>query len=170
MRAGGPAVLDGCRHEIIEGDEFTTPAPEVPHQRISRKLERILDDHVTALALGEIFHAPIDVVLSNEDVVQPDILFVSTARSAVVTRKNLQGAPDLVVEILSPSTASVDRGEKLQLYGRSGVTEYWIVDPTVKIIEIHEFTGIRRRRVYTEGQAFESAVLPGLTIRLSDLF
>jgi Uma2 family endonuclease len=161
---------DGFRHELIEGQEFIAPAPEVPHQRVSRKLERILDEHVTRHQLGEVFDAPIDVVFSQEDVVQPDLIFISNSRAGRVTRKNIQGAPDLVIEILSPSTAPVDRGRKLALYGRADVAEYWIVDPDAKTVEVHEFGGPRRRRAYREGQSFESALLPGLTIRLADLF
>ncbi len=161
---------DGHRHEIIEGEEYMTPAPEVPHQRVSRKLERVLDEHVTKHSLGEIFHAPIDVVLSDEDVVQPDIIFISTARSASITRKNIRGAPDLVVEILSPSTAAVDRGPKRALYERAGVTEYWLVDPDVRTVEVRELGSPRRVRIYKDDQSFESAVLPGLVVRLAEIF
>jgi len=130
---------DGKRHEIIEGEWYMTPAPDVWHQRASRKLERILDEHVTRHKLGEVFYAPIDVVISQVDVVQPDIIFVSTARSAIVGDKNIQGAPDLAIEILSPSTQSIDRGEKRQLYERAGVLEYWMVDAAARTVEIHEF-------------------------------
>lgn len=161
---------DGHRHEIIEGEEFMTPAPETEHQRLSRKFGVKLDDHVTRNALGEIFHAPIDVVLSPEDIVQPDIVFISTSRSAIITPKNIQGAPGLVVEILSPFTATIDRGRKRALYERAGVREYWIVDPQSRTVEVHEFGSPRRVRIYKEGQAFESALFPGLTVRLSDLF
>jgi Uma2 family endonuclease len=161
---------DGKRHEIIEGAWYMTPAPEVPHQRVSRKIEALLDAHVTRHRLGEVFDAPIDVVIADEDVVQPDIIFVSTARAEIVTQKNVRGAPDLVVEILSVSTAAIDRGEKRRLYERAGVREYWIVDPAAQSVEIHEFASPRRTRVYTNGQSFESALLPGLTVKLAEIF
>lgn len=161
---------DGRRHEIIEGEWYMTPAPDTAHQRLCRNLVALLHTHVAAKGLGEVFAAPYDVVLSDSDVVQPDVLFVSAARRGVVTEKNLQGAPDLVVEILSPSTASMDRGEKRRLYERAGVREYWIVDPAAGMVEIHEFASPRRTRVYTGSQSFDSALLPGLTIRLAELF
>jgi len=161
---------DGHRHEIIEGEEFMTPAPEVPHQRVSRKLERILDDYAARTRSGEVFDAPIDVVLTDEDVVQPDLLFISTGRAGIVTRENIRGAPDLVVEITSPSTARIEREQKRALYERAGVREYWIVDPEARTAEIHEFGSPRRVRIYKEGQSFGSSILPGLTVRLSDVF
>jgi len=163
-------ATDGKRHEIIEGEWYMTSVPEVPHQRTSRKLERILDEHVTRKWLGEVFHAPIDVVLSDEDVVQPDIVFVSTARSGIITRKNLQGAPDLAIEILPPSTASIDRGEKRRLYERAGVKEYWIVDLAAQSAEIHVFGSPRRTSIYTAPQSFQSALLPGLALQLGEIF
>lgn len=161
---------DGRRHEIIEGEWYMTPAPDVGHQRVSGKLERLLDEHVTRLGLGEVFHAPIDVVLSDADIVQPDIIFVSSERKAIITEPNIQGAPDLVIEILSPSTAAIDRGRKLALYERAGAREYWLADPAAGLFEIREFASPRRTRVYSGTQSFESALLPGLTVRLADVF
>lgn len=161
---------DGKRHEIIEGGWYMTPAPNVPHQRVSQNLGSILHDHAKRNRLGDVFSAPIDVVLSDEDIVQPDLVFVSISRAAAVKHENIQGAPDLVVEILSPSTAPIDRGEKRQLYERAGIREYWIVDPASQNVEVHEFASPRRIRIYTGGQSFDSALLPGLTIRLADLF
>jgi Uma2 family endonuclease len=161
---------DGKRHEIIEGEWYMTPAPEVPHQRISRNLGHLLHEHVDRNRLGEVLYAPVDVLLSDEDVVEPDLIFISSARAAIVTQKNIQGAPDLVVEILSPSTASIDRNEKRRLYERGGLKEYWIVDVVNQTVEIHEFGSPRRTRIYTSGQSFDSALLPGLTVRLADLF
>lgn len=161
---------DGGRHEVINGEWYMTPAPEVTHQRVSRKLERLLDEHVTAKLLGEVFNAPIDVILSDSDIVQPDLIFIVSQRKAIITDKNIQGAPDLVIEILSPSTAAIDRGRKLELYERAGVREYWIADPAAQIIEIHEFASPRRTRVYAGTQSFDSALLPGLSIRLPDIF
>ena len=161
---------DGDRHEIIAGEEIVTPAPEIPHQRTSRMLAGILDAWVVQHGLGEILYAPVDVVLSPEDVVQPDIVFVSTGRASIITRKNIQGAPDLVVEISSPSTAAIDRGAKGALYDRAGVAEYWIVDLTARIVEVRELGDPRRTRVIDEHRSFESALFPGLSIRVHDIF
>ncbi len=161
---------DDKRHEIIEGEWYMTPAPELAHQRVSRNLQVLLHLHVVEHRLGEVLDAPVDVVLSEHTVVQPDLLFVSAERASILTVKNVRGAPDLVVEILSPSTAAIDRGEKRAVYEGAGVREYWIVDPAASSFELHEFSSPRRTRVYTGDQSFESALLPGLTVRLADVF
>jgi Uma2 family endonuclease len=161
---------DGFRHEIIGGEEFMTPAPNIGHQKVVGKLFRLVGDFVEARKLGQTFVAPTDVLLSKHDIVEPDIVFVSEKRTSILTENNIQGAPDLVIEVLSPSTQAEDRGPKLALYERSGVAEYWIVDPASKTVEIREFGATRRTRVYKEGQSFESALLPGLTVRLADVF
>ena len=105
------------------------PSPTTKHQRILLKLLRSLSAILVDRDLGLIWSAPLDVVLSDYDVAQPDILFVSNERASIITEANIQGAPDLVVEVLSPSTAGYDRGYKRVLYGRHGVRECWIVDP-----------------------------------------
>lgn len=161
---------DGFRHEIIEGEEFMTPAPEIPHQQVVVHLVGILDTHVRKSRSGEVLAAPTDVVLTAEDIVQPDVLFVSAKHRDRITQKNIQGAPDLVIEVLSPSTASVDRGRKLTLYERAGVAEYWIADPATRTMEIHEFGSPRRTRIYKDDQTFETSILPGLNVRLADIF
>jgi Uma2 family endonuclease len=161
---------DGFRHEIIGGEEFMTPAPNLDHQRVVVKLTTILENHVADRKLGRVFVAPTDVVLSRHDIVEPDVVFVSEKRLAILTENNIQGAPDLVIEVLSPSTQAEDRGPKLALYERSGISEYWIVDPPSKTVEIREFGTTRRTRVYKEGQSFESALRAGLTVHLSDVF
>ncbi len=161
---------DGRRHEIIDGGWYMTPAPNTAHQLVSMRLSALLHMHVTKGKLGRVFHAPFDVVLSDTDVVQPDIVFVSTARSQIVTEANAKGAPDLVVEILSPSTAAIDRLQKLALYERYGVREYWLIDPTSKTAEIHEFASPRRTRVYDGAQSFDCVLLPGLTVGLGEIF
>lgn len=162
---------DGFRHEIIDGEEFMTPAPSSDHQNVVGALNEILRGHARRKGLGRVFASPIDVVLSPHDVVQPDVVFVSTERlSAVDPQGGIHAAPDLVVEVLSPSTTSVDRGAKQSLYERSGVKEYWIVDGAAQLVEIHEFGSRRRTRSHKAGQTFESAVLPGLTIAVAELF
>ena len=120
---------DDERWELLDGELVMAPSPTTIHQRVSRTLVRIVEDFVIQTQLGEVLNAPLDVVLSNTNVVQPDLLFVSTERQHIVTDTNIQGAPDLVVEILSPSTTSRDWRIKMDLYAQHGVREYWIVDP-----------------------------------------
>ena len=161
---------DGFRHEIIEGEEFMTPPPGTDHQTAVVNLTRILGNHVSARKLGRVFVAPTAVVFSKHDAVEPDVFFVSKGRASIIASKDIQGAPDLVVEVLSPSAASNDRGPKLATYDRGGVREYWIVDPSAKTVEIREFAKTRRTRAYQDDQSFQSELLPGLTIRLEDIF
>lgn len=161
---------DGFRHEIIEGEEFMTPPPGTDHQTVVLNLAALLRAHVVSHKLGRVFVAPTAVVFSKHDAVEPDVFFISKARASIITSKNIQGAPDLVVEVLSPSTASNDRGPKLATYDRGGVREYWIVDPTAKTVEIREFGNPRRTRAYQDDQSFKSELLSGLTMRLEDIF
>jgi Uma2 family endonuclease len=128
---------DGNRYEIIEGELIMTPAPKTGHQRISRKLLVQLTLFVEKNHSGEVFNAPCDVVLSKTTTVQPDIVFISNRRKSIITEDNIQGAPDLIIEILSPATAYYDLVEKKELYEKNGVNEYWIVDPKKQRIEIY---------------------------------
>lgn len=107
---------DGKRHELIDGEHYVTPSPSTKHQRISGNLLYFLKDHLRRTKAGRMFDAPMDVVLSDFDVVQPDLLFVSSARASIITEKNIQGAPDLVVEILSDGTRKTDEIIKRKLY------------------------------------------------------
>jgi Uma2 family endonuclease len=161
---------DGFRHEIIDGEEFMTPPPTTDHQSILFKIARRLGDHAETRKLGRIFVAPTAVVFSNHDAVEPDVFFVSKARLSIITPKNIQGAPDLVVEVLSPSPAANDRGPKLRKYEEGGVREYWIVDPMTKTVEIREFAATQRTRTYQDDQSFQSECFPGLTVGLQDIF
>jgi Uma2 family endonuclease len=138
---------DGFRHEIIEGEEFMTPAPNLDHQTVVLNIAALLRAHALSRKLGRVFVAPTDVVLSENDIVEPDVVFVSEKRLSILTEKNIQGAPDLVVEVLSPSTAAEDRGRKLSTYDRTGVDEYWIVDPQGRTVEIREFGSSRKARL-----------------------
>ena len=128
---------DGKRYEIIDGELFVTPSPNSLHQIVVTNLiyyfSAFLKDH----PLGRIIVSPLDVVFSQFDVVEPDLLFVSKARYSVLTEKNVQGSPDMVIEVLSASTAKIDRTTKLKLYARFGVEEYWIIDPEGPAAEIY---------------------------------
>lgn len=161
---------DGFRHEIIDGEEFMTPAPTPEHQLVVTNVVTLLSTHVGRKKLGRVLVAPTDVVLSEHDVVEPDVLFVANDRLSIIGPDSIAGAPDLVVEVLSPSTATVDRGRKLALYARSGVKECWIADPAARIVEIHEFGSPRRTRAYRGDQEFRSDLFPRLVVRVGALF
>lgn len=127
---------DGRRHELIDGEHFVTAAPSTRHQQILTQLLVYLATYLREHRMGRVFPAPCDVVLSQFDVVEPDLLVVIHAVDDRVTEANIQGAPDLVVEILSHSTEGRDRGVKRKLYEKFGVREYWIVDPDAETVEI----------------------------------
>ncbi len=131
---------DGNRYECIGGRLYMTPAPVTRHQRISKRLEMALMSILETDGHGELFRAPYLVEFPGTgDRVQPDILLVSNERRGIIGEKQVTGAPDLVVEILSPSTAHRDRGVKLDLYARCGVREYWIVDPDEDVVDVWRF-------------------------------
>jgi len=132
---------DGRRYELHWGELSVTPAPGVRHQRVILPLGSRLYEHVRAQGLGEVLVAPTDCVLSNVSVVQPDILFVATDRKAIISERGIEGAPTLVVEVLSPSTARLDRDRKMKLYAEHGVPYYWIVDPETRSVEAYTLTG-----------------------------
>ena len=117
---------DGKRYEIVDGDLRVTPSPSPMHQRISRRLQRQLEDYFHGRAIGEVFDAPIDLILTNHDVFVPDLLVVSDPD--LVSRRGIDGPPVLIVEILSPATRTQDRGVKARRYAELGVEQYWIVD------------------------------------------
>jgi Uma2 family endonuclease len=126
---------DGRRYELHAGELSVTPAPGTRHQTVILKLVTILHRHVDECGLGRVFVAPTDCILSDHTVVQPDILFVARDRLAIVTERAVEGAPTLVVEVLSPSTAGADRGRKRAFYAAHGVGYYWTVDPGTQVVE-----------------------------------
>jgi Uma2 family endonuclease len=128
---------DGRRYEIHDGELGVNPAPSPEHQRHSRRLFTSLNAHVEARGLGEVFFSPIDVILSDTAIVQPDIVYVASERLGAVSSRGIEGPPTLVIEILSPSTARTDRHVKLQLYARHRVPHYWIVDPEGRTLEAY---------------------------------
>ncbi len=133
---------DGKRREAIGGDLYVTPAPGVRHQRISVRLLKELYALLHAPGHGEVLHAPVGVEFPETgEGVQPDLLFVSRERQGIVAEEEIRGAPDLVVEILSPTTEERDRGLKRELYERQGVREYWVVDPEEDAVEVWRFGG-----------------------------
>lgn len=160
------------RYEIIDGELYIVPAPIPYHQKVSRNLEYYLHQHVMEHNLGEVFDAPCDVLLSKTDVVQPDLLFISRARLSIIKERNIQGAPDLVVEILSPASEQRDRGAKRKLYSHTGTQEYWIVDPQAKTIEVFQLTksGYKKAALFEENDSLYSDLFPNLKISLLKVF
>lgn len=163
---------DGKRYQILEGELDVTPAPSTTHQKVSMRLEHLLVSHVEVHHLGLVLHAPLDVVLDERNVVQPDIVFVSSIRMPIVEEERIAGAPDLVIEILSPSTARVDRGTKSAIYARHGVRWYWLVDPGKRLLEEYELRGQGYHLCgrLGAGETFSPGLFPGLAISLADLF
>lgn len=130
---------DCNRYELLEGDLYVTPAPSPRHQRISKRLQRQLEAYFEARGLGEVFDAPIDVILTLHDVVQPDLVVVTNP--AQVSGRGVEGPPTLLVEILSPSTRDQDRTVKARRYAALGVPHYWTVDPEASRIECYRAEG-----------------------------
>ena len=124
------------RYEVIDGELAVTPAPTTPHQRVVTNLVRVLGTFVHEHALGTLLPGPVDVLFGEGDYFEPDLIFVRTDRSHLVTLRGIEGPPDLVVEILSPSTAARDRGVKLERYRHFRVPEYWIVDLDARSVEV----------------------------------
>lgn len=165
-------INDDNQYELIGGKLILVPAPKTIHQEISINLVFALIEFVRRCNLGKVLYAPTDVILTNKDKPQPDILFVSKERRDIITESNIKGAPDLVVEILSPSTGKLDRVEKSRLYYQHGVKEYWIVDPDSKVVEVF-IAGEKNWNLfqaYSEEEVLMSLLLPGLEIKLKDVF
>ena len=126
----------GYRYEILDGELIKEPSPNVPHQRASRRLQRILEDYFwQADPAGEVFNAPLDVTFNDFNVVQPDIFYVAGEQKEIVELSRVDGPPALVVEILSPSTTRKDRLRKMQIYQRAGIKHYWLVNPEERTLE-----------------------------------
>lgn len=126
---------DGRRYEIHEGELAATPAPSPQHQMTSRNLFLILHAHVKARGIGEVLYAPLDVILSDTSIVQPDIVYLETARLGGISRRGVEGPPTLAVEIVSPSTTLIDRSTKPQLYAHHAIPFFWLVDPEARMLE-----------------------------------
>ena len=163
---------DDKRYEIVEGELLVVPAPNMYHQDILRELTTALDAYARKRNAGKVYFAPCDVVLSPETVVQPDLLFVSSERLGILTNANIQGPPDLAVEILSESTRRRDIEIKRKLYAKYGVREYWIVDPAAETIAVLVWneSGYASAGVYGITGRLTSPLLPELNLPLSEIF
>ena len=163
---------DGKRHELIDGEHYVTPSPNTKHQRISINLTVLIGGWLERNPIGELFHAPFDVVFSNFDVVEPDLLYLSNARAAeALTALHVRGVPELVIEIGSPGTRKRDETIKRRLYERTGVSEYWVVDPKKDTIRVYrrEGDGFGPATEFSvdAGDVLTTSLLPGLEIPLA---
>jgi Uma2 family endonuclease len=160
---------DGKRYEIIDGELYVNPSPNMKHQRVLLRLAIALSRFVEKHRLGEVFIAPFDVVFSEIDVMEPDLLFISTARMHVLTQANVKGAPDLVVEVLSDGTRRYDETTKRKRYEHFEVQEYWIVDPIDDSVRILRLEGKQYERIIVGGD-LTSPLFPGFSLGLKKLF
>lgn len=162
---------DGRRYQLVEGELVVMASPNTRHQLVVGEIYYRLRQHIDQLRLGRVMVSPLDVVLDDHNVLQPDVLFVSTERGGVVAPQNLRGAPDLCVEVLSPGTEPLDRVRKLELYARFGVSHYWIVDLDAHAIEeyLREGEVFRVRSVTSFDDTFRPALFPSFELSLSAL-
>jgi Uma2 family endonuclease len=162
----------GPRYQLIEGDLYMAPAPNRYHQDISRNLEYVLLDYLEEHPIGKLYDAPFDVYLDQYNVFQPDILVVLNEHLSILTDAGAEGAPDFVVEILSPKTARLDRDNKRRVYATSGVRELWIIAPETRQIAIYLLgqDAAEPSATYGEQDNFESALFPGLRFQAAAIF
>jgi Uma2 family endonuclease len=166
---------DGLRHVLIDGEHYVTPSPNTKHQQVLLNLTLLIGNWLTLHAFGRMFFAPFDVVFSRFDIVEPDLLYMSNTRAAeILTAANVQGVPELVVEIGSPGTRRRDETIKRNLYERTGVSEYWVVDPEVDVVRVYRRDGERFARPLElsaeAGDVLTSELLPGLALPLQAIF
>ena len=163
---------EGAPYQLIGGCLVMTPAPEVYHQEISGKIEFKMREFVMKNDIGAVYDASIDVRLGETDVYQPDIIFILHKNKKIIGRKEIEGPPDMILEILSPATAYYDLREKYRVYEKCGVGEYWIVDPKQKKIEVYQ----NKNKKYClaneaeETGSVSSLIMEGFSLSLSDVF
>lgn len=164
---------DGKRYEIIDGELFVNAAPVPRHQDIVGNIYFALRVWFKANG-GKVFVSPLDVVFDEYNIVEPDVIAINPARMAILGDKNLQGAPSLVVEVLSDGSRRNDEIKKRKLYDQGGVDEYWIVDPEIEQVKIYRRTAVAFQRVAEintdDGGAITSPLLPGFTLDVHDVF
>lgn len=166
---------DGRRHELIDGKHYVTPSPNRKHQAVGGNLHFWIRSYLEREPRGRIFMAPFDVIFSFFDIVEPDLLYISRERAEqILTDKHVRGAPDLVIEIASPSTRRRDELKKRHLYERYGVTEYWVVDLEVDAVRVYRRQGERFGRAIElaleAGDTLTTPLLPGLALPLDKIF
>jgi Uma2 family endonuclease len=166
---------DGKRHELIDGEHYVTPSPNIRHQRLSGRLFLLIAAWLRDHPIGEVFYAPLDVIFTRFDVVEPDLLYVSNERAAEILRgQHVTGVPEIVIEIGSPGTRKRDETIKKRLYERSGVSEYWVVDPELDVVRVYRrgAAGFERPVALSrEAQdVLTTTLLSGLELPLADIF
>jgi Uma2 family endonuclease len=167
---------DGKRHELINGVHYVTPSPNLDHQELVGRLHLAIGNFLaTRRHLGRAFVSPLDVVISNYDVVEPDLLFVAGDQQSILTEANVQGPPALVIEVLSPGTRRRDQGIKRKLFDEKGVREYWMVDPKGRRVSICRRADdgtfpLVDTPALAWGGALSTPLLPGWSLPLRDLF
>jgi Uma2 family endonuclease len=165
---------DGKRHEIIDGEHYVTPSPNTRHQAVSMNLAVAIGIYLERHPIGAVFSAPFDVVFSDFDVVEPDLLYISRERRSILTDKHARGVPDLVVEILSPGTRKTDEVTKRKLYERVGVREYWVIDPELDSVKVYRRNdgGFAPAAELTaeRGDRLTTPLLPDCSITLATMF
>jgi Uma2 family endonuclease len=163
---------DGYRYEVIDGVLYLIPPPQMQHQRVSARLVKHLIEFLNSRPMGEVLFAPVGVRLPNQPVpFQPDILFIRKEQLDIISEDYVEGAPDLVIEILSPSNWLYDRHEKKKVYQEGGVAEYWIVDPGTKTIEVYRLGGgsYLLAGQYGLGEVAQSPGLPGFEVTVDEI-
>lgn len=160
------------RYEVLEGDLRMVPAPGFLHQQVLSNLNSAIKAYVQQRGLGRVFFAPLDVILDEDSVVQPDLLVILQDHLSILKPEGVRGAPDLVVEVLSPGTAHRDRGVKRRIYGRYGVQEYWLVDLQERTVEVTRLRDglLETVSIYSAGASLYSPLFPDLPLALDDLF
>lgn len=163
---------DGRRHEIMQGDHYVSPAPSPFHQTVSRRLLFALMQTLELTGIAWVFNAPIDLILSRTDVVQPDLVLLRRERRSLVTARGIEGPPDVVVEILSPHGTDRDERLKHALYARFAIPEYWIVDPDLGRVTLHRLgeAGYTIHAVFDRASTLASPAFPELAIALVGVF
>jgi len=167
------ATPEGTRYQLIEGELYAmSPSPKYTHQLIIWNLVGVFTRYLERHPVGRAFVAPFDVFLSENDVVQPDVFFVATAGLAAVQEDGIHGPPDLVIEILSPSTAQLDKKQKRRIYAKAGVKELWLVDPLLLQIQRYDFARDTAKPVdlIEENETFSTPLLPGLALAVAEIF
>ncbi len=166
---------DGKRHELIDGEHYVTPSPNTKHQRILGHLHLMIGSWLEHQPIGQVFLSPFDMVFTQFDVVEPDLLYMSNERAAeILTDLNVQGVPELVIEIASPSTRRRDGSLKRTLYERTGVSEYWIVEPKGDKVRVYRREGVSFAApidlTREAGDVLTTPLLPGLDLPLARMF
>jgi Uma2 family endonuclease len=163
---------DGKRYEVIDGGLYVTTAPDLDHQRPAGSVFGFIWSYLRTHPIGEVFSAPVGLILDQENGLQPDVVYVSRERAGILTRRGIRGVPDLIVEVLSPSTEARDRGVKQRRYAAGGVPHYWIVDPTTRTLEARRLAEAGYILTGTFGPAdiFRPELFSGLEIPIADLW